>query len=58
MKKIEMIGAPNAHGLQVRINDFLEEHPNTNIIDIKYQMNATGETHYGERHSAMIIYEE
>lgn len=58
MKKVEMIDGSTTYGLQTYINDFLEKHPNANIIDIKYQMNATGPSHYGEYHSAMIIYEE
>ena len=58
MKKVEMIDGSTTYGLQTHINDFLEKHPSSNIIDIKYQMNATGSNHYGERHSAMIIYEQ
>ena len=41
------------------INDFLEENPNIELIDIKYQSSASTESAtYGYDTSALIIYRE
>lgn len=46
-------------GIDELINDFIDENPRIEIIDIKYQSNTSTEGHfYGHDTSALIIYKE
>lgn len=46
-------------GIDELINDFIDENPRIEIIDIKYQTNVSTENHfYGHDTSALIIYRE
>lgn len=58
MKKVRIFEADSLHMLEDKLNTFLRNYSNIKNEQITYQMNATGQNHYGVHYSAMIIYEE
>ena len=59
VEKYERRSNKAVKGIDELINDFIDETPCIEIVDIKYQSNVSTENHfYGYDTSALIIYKE
>ena len=59
VEKYERRNNKTIKGIDELINDFIDENPRIEIIDIKFQTNTSTEGHfYGHDTSALIVYKE